>query len=55
MSSKSRDQKRVRALQTKTGWSYSECLRLVRDQSLSDAAVDALIAIRATPSPSKGA
>jgi hypothetical protein len=31
MSSKSKDQKRARAIQKDTGWSYMECLRLARE------------------------
>lgn len=55
MTSKSRDQKRARALQERTGWSYTECLRIFRDQGLTDEAVEALIAIRAgTPSNGTG-
>ena len=45
--------KRARALQTRTGWSYSECLRCVR--TMTDDAVEALIRVRggapATASP----
>lgn len=33
MSSKTREQKRARALQAETGWSYTECLRLVLAKS----------------------
>jgi hypothetical protein len=31
MTIKSRNKTRARELQEKTGWSYSECLRLVRE------------------------
>ena len=48
--------KRARALQERTGWSYSECLRVL-EQRLSPEALDALIAIRGgeKPKPPTGA
>lgn len=33
MTQKTPDKKRARELQSKTGWSYSECLRCVRTMS----------------------
>ena len=40
------DKERARALQKRTGWSYSECLRVVR--TLDEAAIEKLITERAT-------
>jgi hypothetical protein len=37
MSSKDRFQKRARAIQKDTGWSYSECLRLSRESITEEA------------------
>ena len=49
MPSNSNLKRRVRALQTRTGWSYSECLRCTRD--LTPEAVEALIVERAKKVP----
>ena len=48
MSSKTKEQKRAREIQTRTGWSYSECLRLAL-QGMNDEAINALIAMREGP------
>lgn len=47
MSTKDRFQKRARRIQKETGWSYSECLRLARED-ITDEALTVLIAMRAT-------
>lgn len=57
MSSKDRFQKRARVMQKVTGWSYSECLRLSRED-ISEEALELLIRIRegnvhATPNGSE--
>jgi hypothetical protein len=44
MTMKSGDKKRARALQKRTGWSYSESLRCVT--TMSDEAIEALIRMR---------
>jgi hypothetical protein len=49
MTTKSREQKRARTLQTRTGWKYQECLQQVR--KLDDTAIDLLVQIRAEVSP----
>lgn len=45
--SKTPEQRRARALQGRTGWSYSECLRCVR--TMTDEQIEKLITERATP------
>lgn len=45
MSSKTPEQKRARALQEQTKWSYSECLRLVRTKTEDE--IDLVIEERA--------
>ena len=45
MSSKDRFQKRARVMQKVTGWSYSECLRLSRE-NISEEALEILIRVR---------
>lgn len=45
MSSKDRFQKRARTMQKVTGWSYSECLRLSREE-ISEEALEILIRVR---------
>lgn len=45
MSSKDRFQRRARKIQKDTGWSYSECLRLARDE-ISEPALQTLIDLR---------
>lgn len=50
MSTKSKVQKRARAIQNDTGWSYSECLRLARE-GISDLALDVLKSMRALRPP----
>jgi hypothetical protein len=49
MSSKTPEQKKARALQDRTDWSYSECLRLVREKTPEE--IEALIKVRAKPLP----
>jgi hypothetical protein len=49
MTHKSSEQKRTREIQKRTGWSYSEALRLVR-LDLDDAAIGELIKMRGTTS-----
>lgn len=39
MASKDRFQKRARKIQKETGWSYSECLRLSREEITEEALV----------------
>jgi hypothetical protein len=41
------EKRRARALQDRTGWSYSECLRCVR--TMTPEAIEVLIAVRARP------
>lgn len=48
MSGKDRYQKRARAMQKGTGWSYSECLRLAKSE-ISDPAFAVLVAMRKKP------
>lgn len=45
MTAKNADKKRARALQEDTGWSYSECLRIVREKTEDE--IDELIRQRA--------
>ncbi len=45
MTTKSSEKKRARALQEDTGWSYSECLRLVREKTEDE--IDELVKQRA--------
>lgn len=53
MSSKTAVQKKARALQVRTGWSYSECLRCVK--MMTPEAIEALIEVRAVEGhPSEG-
>ncbi len=40
------DKKAARALQKRTGWSYTECLRCIRE--LSPQEIEALIVLRGT-------
>jgi hypothetical protein len=48
MTMKTPEKKRARALQEQTGWSYSECLRLVRTKTEDE--IDVVIEERvATP------
>jgi hypothetical protein len=51
MSKKTPEQKKTRALQERTGWSYSECLRCVRD--LTPEAIESLIKVRKGMVPGK--
>ena len=44
MTCKTRAKSAARALQTETGWSYSECLRLVRIAAEGGETVDAVLA-----------
>lgn len=44
MADNTREKKEARALQSRTGWSYSECLRCVR--TMTAAEIDALVAQR---------
>lgn len=53
MSSKDRFQKRARAIQKDTGWSYSECLRLARE-NITNEALSVLKQMRATQRQSVG-
>lgn len=41
-----REKRSVRALQSRTGWTYSECLRVVRAR-MTEAEIEALIERRA--------
>jgi hypothetical protein len=53
MSSKTPVQKSARALQARTGWSYSECLRCVK--TMTPEAIEVLIGVRAVEGhPSEG-
>ena len=53
MSSKTLVQKNARALQARTGWSYSECLRCVKTMTLE--AIETLIVMRESEThPSEG-
>ena len=53
MSSKTAVQKRARALQARTGWSYSECLRCVK--TMTPEAIEVLVDLRAVEGhPSEG-
>ena len=45
MASKDRFQKRARAMQEKTGWSYGECLHLARSE-ISEEGFAALVKLR---------
>ena len=45
MTAKTSDKKRARALQEDTGWSYMECLRVVREKTEDE--IDELIKQRA--------
>lgn len=51
MSKKTPEQKRARALQERTGWSYSECFRCGRE--LTPEAIESLIKVRKGMVPSK--
>lgn len=53
MSSKDRFQKRARRIQKETGWSYSECLRLARE-NISEEALAVLKQMRTVPNQSDG-
>lgn len=52
--SKTREQKRARRIQADTGWSYSECLRLVRD-NITDEGLEVLKQVRSQNASPSGA
>jgi hypothetical protein len=45
MSTKTKEQKRARAIQKQTGWSYSECLRLANEH-ITEEGLEILITLR---------
>lgn len=44
MSAKTKEKTMARALQQETGWTYSECLRVVRLALVANTMVDAVLA-----------